>query len=152
MSAVVDFPVKPEARPYLDAAARIRPGEPDWLTSRRRRALARFAEQGFPSRRGEAWRYLDLRPLAEAPLLPAGATTAQGEGGAASRLAELGVAGAAARLVLVDGCFSPYYRQPTGCRREPSCARRAKPSARGRDRWRPRSTHFPTIPTSPLRR
>ena len=69
MSAVVDFPVKPEARPYLDAALG-HAGEPDWLARHRRRSLARFAEQGFPSRRGEAWRYLDLRPLEQSPLLP----------------------------------------------------------------------------------
>ena len=70
MTTLVDFPVKPETRPYLDAARGFA-GEPDWLTQLRRRALARFAEQGFPSRRGEAWRYIDLRSLQEAPLLPA---------------------------------------------------------------------------------
>ena len=52
MSAVVDFPVKPEARPYLDSALG-RAGEPDWLARYRRRSLARFAEQGFPSRRDD---------------------------------------------------------------------------------------------------
>ncbi|HUC73501.1 MAG TPA: Fe-S cluster assembly protein SufD [Stellaceae bacterium] len=114
MSAVVDFPVKPEARPYLDAAARARPGEPDWLAQRRRRALARFAEQGFPSRRGEAWRYLDLRPLEQAPLLPAAAGTASGTGGAARRFAEFGVADAAARVVFVDGCFSSVLSAGAG--------------------------------------
>lgn len=107
MSAVVDFPAKAEARPYLNIAHE-RAGEPDWLQRQRRRSLARFAEQGFPSRRGEAWRYLDLRPLAEAPLPPAAdgdmapATSAMRE-----RLAELALAGQAARLVLVDGCFAP---------------------------------------------
>jgi len=70
MSAIVDFPVKPEARPYLDSALGSA-GEPDWLVRHRRRSLARFAEQGFPSRRGEAWRYLDLRPLEQSPLPPA---------------------------------------------------------------------------------
>src|SRR5262249_51179210 len=65
MSAVVDFPVKPEARPYLDAFADHRGGEPEWLGTRRRRALSRFAEQGFPNRRSEAWRYIDLRALEE---------------------------------------------------------------------------------------
>src|SRR5579864_4835295 len=62
MSAVVDFPVKPETRPYLDAFAEIAT-EPDWLRKARRASLSRFAELGFPSRRSENWRYLDLRPL-----------------------------------------------------------------------------------------
>ncbi|MGE5270719.1 MAG: hypothetical protein ACM3JG_13715, partial [Thiohalocapsa sp.] len=69
MSAVIDFPVKPEARPYLDAFAPA--AEPAWLAELRRRSLARFAELGFPSRKSERWRYLDLQPLAEAPLPPA---------------------------------------------------------------------------------
>src|SRR5437870_13086907 len=71
MSAVLDFPVKPEARPYLDAFGRGDVREPDWLTRERRRALSRFAELGFPSRRSESWRYLDLQPLQQKPLLPA---------------------------------------------------------------------------------
>jgi Fe-S cluster assembly protein SufD len=102
MSAVVDFPVKPEAGPYLDAAAG-HANEPSWLARQRGRALARFAEEGFPSRRGEAWRYLDLSPLQQAPLLPAGVGAADGAGGAASRIEELGIADATARLVFLDG-------------------------------------------------
>ena len=31
MSAVVDFPIKPEARPYLDAFGHHSSGEPEWL-------------------------------------------------------------------------------------------------------------------------
>jgi len=60
-----------EVRPYLDAF-RAAATEPAWLAAGRRESLRQFAEAGFPSRRGEAWRYLDLRQLAEAPLLPAG--------------------------------------------------------------------------------
>jgi Fe-S cluster assembly protein SufD len=106
-SAVVDFPVKPEARPYLDAFARRLSGEPEWLGARRRRGLARFAEQGFPNRRSEAWRYIDLRALEEKPMLPAG--TSGDVAGAAThdRLAEVAFAEAAHRLVLVDGRFAP---------------------------------------------
>src|SRR5579863_9572527 len=62
MSAVADFPIKPEARPYLDAFAEAET-EPDWLRVARHQGLDRFAQQGFPSRRSENWRYLDLRPL-----------------------------------------------------------------------------------------
>ncbi len=106
MSTVVDFPVKPEARPYLDIVS-ARPGEPDWLARRRRVALARFAEQGFPSRRGEAWRYLDLRGLEEHPLPPAPSMGTGARREAAIELAPVGLPDAAARLVLVDGRFSP---------------------------------------------
>jgi Fe-S cluster assembly protein SufD len=113
MSAVVDFPAAPETRPYLDA---FRPAaEPAWLAGQRRRSLARFAEEGFPSRRGEAWRYLDLRALAEEPLLPAGAMGAMGvrpaglsgEAAPAALLDELELPGVRHRLVLSDGRFRP---------------------------------------------
>ncbi len=103
MSAVVEFPVAPEVQPYLDAF-RTPAGEPLWLVGQRRRSLARFAADGFPSRRGEAWRYLDLRGLAAEPLLPAGA------GGAATNCDvpdEIGFSNTAHRLVLVDGRFAP---------------------------------------------
>ncbi len=151
MSAVVDFPVKPEARPYLDAA-RGMAGEPDWLARQRRRALARFAEQGFPSRRGEAWRYLDLRPLEQAPLLPAGVGAADRSGGAAARLAEFGVAGAAARLVLVDGCFSPgLSAMAPGCRRASGSVSISGGGRRAAAIWsRPRSKRCRATAISPL--
>ena len=80
MNRIVDFPVKPEARPYLDAfeggVAHDAQIEPDALARHRRRGLARFAETGFPSRKSESWRYLDLQPLARDPLLPAQAPSA----------------------------------------------------------------------------
>ena len=70
MNAVVDFPVKPEARDYLARFARDAK-EPGWLAARRQQAMTRFAELGFPSRKSENWRYLDLQPLERQPLLPA---------------------------------------------------------------------------------
>jgi Fe-S cluster assembly protein SufD len=112
MSAVVDFPVKPETRPYLEAFGRgdlIRDRyEPDWLAGYRKTSLARFAELGFPSRRGEAWRYIDLRALEERPLLPALTTDRAAANPAVSgRLPEIALPGPTYRLVLVDGCFAP---------------------------------------------
>jgi Fe-S cluster assembly protein SufD len=110
MSAVVDFPVKPEARPYLDAFGRddrLRIREPDWLAGHRRRSLARFAELGFPSRRSEAWRYLDLRALEDSPMLPANAVRAIAGAATRAQLAEVGLSEAAYRLVLVDGRYAP---------------------------------------------
>jgi Fe-S cluster assembly protein SufD len=74
MTTIVDFPVKPEARPYLDAFAAAA-NEPEWLARFRKHGISRFAEQGFPSRRSEGWRYLDLRGLQEKPRLPAAAET-----------------------------------------------------------------------------
>ncbi|MBV8778622.1 MAG: Fe-S cluster assembly protein SufD [Alphaproteobacteria bacterium] len=99
MSAVVDFPVKTEARPYVDVYSETA-SEPDWLRRARRASLHRFAELGFPSRRSENWRYLDLRPLERHPMLPAVMRQPMGipNGLALDR--------SAARIVLVDGCFS----------------------------------------------
>jgi len=59
MSAVLDFPVKPEARDYLACFA-ADPSEPAWLGERRRQGITRFAELGWPTRRNESWRYMDL--------------------------------------------------------------------------------------------
>jgi len=108
MSAVVDFPVKPEARPYLEAFGHQRHGsDPDWLVGYRNRNLARFAELGFPSRRSEEWRYLDLRPLEQRPMLPTARKTALVTSAARAPLAEIGLAEPAYRLVLVNGRFAP---------------------------------------------
>jgi Fe-S cluster assembly protein SufD len=112
MSAVIDFPAKPEARPYLDAFDR-RPGEPEWLASLRERSLARFAETGFPSRRSEAWRYIDLRPLTDGPMLPA-AVNRGASARVTTQLSEIGLSGIAARLVLVDGRFDAALSATAG--------------------------------------
>src|SRR5215471_15469854 len=119
MNAVVDFPVKPEARPYLEAFGRDRHrDDPDWLARYRWRSLARFAELGFPSRRSEAWRYLDLRALEENPMLPAGMPHPIAGAAARAQLTEVGFADAAYRLVLVDGRYAPELsaveRLPSG--------------------------------------
>ena len=129
MSAVVDFPVRPEARPYLDAF-RPRPGEPEWLLRHRRRSLARFAELGFPSRRGEAWRYLDLRALNETPMLPAPA--ANPGGSAAERLADIALPEAGIASFSSTGISRPSFPRSAGCRR-----------ASGSVRWRRRSPSGP---------
>ena len=112
MSAVVDFPVKAEARPYLEAFGRDRHrSEPDWLTGYRNRSLARFAELGFPSRRSEAWRYLDLRALEQQPMLPASPQASDVDRTAREQLAEIGLTEPTHRLVLVDGRFAPELCQ-----------------------------------------
>jgi Fe-S cluster assembly protein SufD len=60
----------PETAPYLDAFRARKATEPSWLAARREAALDRFAALGFPSRRAEAWRFTDLRPLERSPFLP----------------------------------------------------------------------------------
>ena len=106
MSAVIDFPIKPEARPYLEAFGRDRhEDDPDWLTGYRNRNLARFAELGFPSRRSEAWRYIDLRPLEQRPMLPGRQIPAVNPA-VRGQLSEIGLTEPAHRLVLVDGKFA----------------------------------------------
>src|SRR5437016_748533 len=108
MSAVLDFPVKPEARPYLAAFERVRgTDEPAWLQGVRRRAAARFAELGFPSRKSESWRYLDLQPLAEDPLLPADPRPGPSLDWARNHLSGLLLPGKGPRLVVVDGLAAP---------------------------------------------
>jgi Fe-S cluster assembly protein SufD len=100
MTALADFPVKPEARPYLDVFAETA-SEPDWLRKARRVSLNRFSELGFPTRRSENWRYLDLRPLETHPMLPAVMAEPMGVPNG------LGLEESAARIVLVDGRFAP---------------------------------------------
>jgi Fe-S cluster assembly protein SufD len=107
MSAVLDFPVKPEARPYLDAFDRGAGHEPDWVNRERRRALSRFAELGFPSRRSEGWRYLDLQPLQQKPLLPTEPGQRKQDAVAQAQIAGLELPGRGPRLVIVDGWFAP---------------------------------------------
>src|SRR5690606_27048227 len=72
----------------------------------RRRALDAFLAAGFPTRRDEAWRYTDLKPIAEGdfdvpPRELGGAVHAR----VRSLLdeASVGASEAAARIVLVDG-------------------------------------------------
>jgi Fe-S cluster assembly protein SufD len=108
MSAIVDFPVKPEARPYLDAFGRDRHrDEPDWLARHRNRSLARFAELGFPTRRSEAWRYLDLHALEQRPMLPVGVQSGDAKVAVGQQLGAIGLAQPSHRVVLVDGRFAP---------------------------------------------
>ena len=108
MSAVLDFPVKPEARPYLDAFQREighnAKLEPAWLADARRQAIARFAEIGFPTRRSESWRYLDLQALADRPLLPLDPLRGpEFEAAARAQLENLHLPASRLRLVIVNG-------------------------------------------------
>ena len=111
MTTLVDFPVKPEARPYLDAfdreSGRRAGHEPGWLADSRRNGIARFAEFGFPSRKLESWRYLDLQPLTRQPLLPAEPAPASQLDWVREHLTGLLLPGKGPRLVIVDGTAVP---------------------------------------------
>ena len=93
-----------ETTPYLDAfRARPPAREPAWLAKSRAALLARFAALGFPTRREEAWRFTDLRPL-QARAFPPGAATSRDPRAAPLPLR---FAGACHRIVLVEGRFAP---------------------------------------------
>jgi Fe-S cluster assembly protein SufD len=108
MSTVLDFPVRPEARPYIEAFdRRAAAAEPDWLARDRRRGMSRFAELGFPNRKSESWRYLDLGPLEKQPLMPSQAVPPADALKLRERLSALSLPERARRIVLVDGRFAP---------------------------------------------
>jgi Fe-S cluster assembly protein SufD len=91
-------------RPYVDAfESRPAADEPAWLAGRRAAAIRRFGELGWPSRKQEAWRFTDLRPLQRATFPPAAGTA----DAAAAEVAPWRYPQAAHRLVLVDGAFAP---------------------------------------------
>jgi Fe-S cluster assembly protein SufD len=79
--------------------------DPSWLAPRRRAALARFAEAGFPTTRDEAWRYTNLAPLVETPFHRAAAVGRAALPPATIERLTLGEAGGP-RLVFVDGRYS----------------------------------------------
>jgi Fe-S cluster assembly protein SufD len=88
---------KPETAPYRAGFA---PGGA--LAEKRREALARFEELGFPTRREEAWRFTNLRPLQEKAFAPA-----IDKPGGAPAIEPYFFAGETHRVVLVNGRFAP---------------------------------------------
>ena len=93
-----------EIQPYVEAfKAQLHKGEPGWLKQRREGAMQRFAALGFPTRKQEVWRFTDLQPLQRAPFPPAPGTSKV----TAADIAPWLYAGAAHRIVLVDGAFVP---------------------------------------------
>jgi len=84
---------------YEGLRARLPGRDLPWLMARRDAAAESFRAQGFPTRRVEAWKYTDLRPLTEAgfgePLTPVESALA------------LPRAAVPRRVVFVDGRFRP---------------------------------------------
>jgi Fe-S cluster assembly protein SufD len=109
------------AAPYAAVFAQVRGSLPGagvrWLDELRARAMARFAETGFPTIRDEAWKYTDLRRLARASFATAPATPPSVSRPA---LTPWLVDGAAPVAVYVDGRFAPSLSSldglPTGVR------------------------------------
>ena len=148
MSAVIDFPVNPETRPYLESACRGRRGEPDWLAApSRAAALARFAEQGFPSRRSES--------LALPRSAAAGTVT-----DAAARHDRRDTRGASRRYrrlptLRIVWCWSMAglclsFPRLRGCRRASGSARRHRRSTRSRIWCARRSTALAATEIGPF--
>jgi len=52
---------------YNAFAANGAAGSPPWLKEIRERAIARFAEVGFPTTRLEQWRFTNVQPISETP-------------------------------------------------------------------------------------
>ena len=70
------------------------------LVEQRRAAFARFEELGYPTRRDEAWRFTDLRPLQSARF------SAAAKPGGQADIARYVFAGETHRIVLVNGRFA----------------------------------------------
>ena len=80
-----------------------RPDEPSWLQGLRREAIERFATLGFPTLRQEEWRLTNVAPIAQGAFhRPESDPDAMDLGRIAPHAFD-----AAARLVFVDGRFSP---------------------------------------------
>src|SRR5271166_2467404 len=90
--------------PYLKAfQGRADGTEHSWLLAHRNAAMKRFAELGFPTRKQEAWRFTDLRPLTAGPIL----TADGGSGPLSSQLASSCLGSDTFRVVLANGRFAP---------------------------------------------
>jgi Fe-S cluster assembly protein SufD len=84
------------------------PRTPSWLATRRRLAMARFAELGFPTTRDEDWRYTNLAPLAAMAFsLDENVTRDELPRGTLEQFALGGLDWP--RLVFINGRFSPRH-------------------------------------------
>lgn len=131
MSSVVE-----RQETYLTEYERFAKGRghaaPEWLRDLRARAAAHFGEIGFPTVRQEDWRFTNVSAIADTAFrIGDGAPT-----NAADLVRRVSFAGAAARLVILNGRYSPELSSlgdlPTGVtaialadaitRNHPACA------------------------------
>ncbi len=94
---------------YAARALQAPEGEPSWLASSRRAAVARFLSTGFPTEREESWRYSDLTPLLSIPFQRGGAAEARV---ALSLSREALQVPGERRLVFVDGRLDRTLSSP----------------------------------------
>jgi Fe-S cluster assembly protein SufD len=90
---------------HAENAAGLAGQQLSWLAKTRERALAQFAEQGFPTTRDEEWRYTNVAPIQRNAFRPAAKDLA---GLSAQRLQPFVFQDLSChRLVFVDGHFAP---------------------------------------------
>ncbi len=96
-------------RPYVDAIEQLEPtlagGTVPWLRERRRRALAHFAEQGFPSTREEEWKYTSVAAIERQAFKPALRVVGTPSAGELERF--LFTDFACQRIVFINGHHAP---------------------------------------------
>ena len=103
MVAVAEYPTL--YRASFDALGARAAGEPAWLGERRRAAMARFSEAGFPTRRDEDWKYTNLAGISSGEFRPAESPSATI---AANDITSVGFEEIEAhRAVFVNGKFAP---------------------------------------------
>lgn len=103
---------------FLERLTLRRTDDPSWVAARRQAGAARFEAMGFPTRRDEAWKYTDVRRIAEGDFALASDADFDAARFEAQRL-DID----AYRLVLVDGVFSEALSEleglPDGVQVEP---------------------------------
>ncbi len=102
-------------RAYVDAITQAAPvlagGRVPWLRERRQTALARFAEQGFPTTRDEEWKYTSVAAIERQAFKPAVRASAAPSAAELDPflLADL----PAQHLVFMNGHYAPGPAAPT---------------------------------------
>ncbi|WP_346797752.1 Fe-S cluster assembly protein SufD [Halomonas sp. Bachu 37] len=91
------------------ARAEQRGPEPTWIAARRQAGAARFEAMGFPTRRDEAWKYTDVRPISRGRF-----AFAESADFSPAKAAALTLPVDAYRLTLVDGIFSSALSELDG--------------------------------------
>ncbi|RYG55859.1 hypothetical protein EON80_30055, partial [bacterium] len=114
MAATLNSPTAKAVEAYVAEFARFESEHPasPWLSQKRREAIDRFAEIGFPTVRDEEWKYTDITPAANLAVTPIFKPHLNG---AATQIAQSLPFGdiAAHRLVFVNGHYAPELSQLT---------------------------------------
>ncbi|HEY7679132.1 MAG TPA: Fe-S cluster assembly protein SufD [Terriglobia bacterium] len=95
---------------YLESfRQRVGRREPEWLARMRQEAIESFADYGFPTPQQEEWRFTNVAPITRVPFQPAGRDSIH----CAAELMEAAFLPGdfAARLVFINGHFSPQFSQ-----------------------------------------